>query len=66
MGNLENLKKINNSKRFENQEMYSPAHDLVFHILSRRMIIATKCDKSPHNLNKFILLLKVLNLVVVK
>lgn len=32
-----------------------PAHERVFHILSSRIIIASKCDKSPSNLNTFIL-----------
>ena len=32
-----------------------PAHDRVFHIFSSRIMIASKCDKSPANLNTFIL-----------
>lgn len=32
-----------------------PAQDRVFHILSSRISMARKCDKSPANLNTFIL-----------
>ena len=30
-----------------------PAQDRVFHILSRRMMMAAKCDKSPAKRNRF-------------
>lgn len=32
-----------------------PAQLLVFHILTRRTIIASRCDRSPVSRNKFIL-----------
>lgn len=34
---------------------YSPAHDLLFHIFSSRMMIAAKCERSPVSLKTFMI-----------
>lgn len=41
------------SKNNVNVRMYSPAHDLVFHIFSSRMMMAARWERSPVSLKMF-------------
>lgn len=47
------LKEVATKEFFDFQSL--PAQERVFHILSSRIIMANKCDKSPANRNTFIL-----------